>query len=76
MTRSDFMAAYSPDTVCMATYTNEHGHTASGLLVDGIQQSALGVWFVYINNFATRVQLRLVTSVVDTGQPWTGYGRV
>ena len=71
MTPETFAAIYNPLTRCNCTYKSAHGDTRTGIMLDDVKTSTTGTAFVYVDNFANRVQLADLQSLWDTGRAWS-----
>lgn len=61
---------YNPDTRCKATYLDDDGFPTQGLMIEPPQPSLMGGFFVFINNYATRITIDRVVNVEDTKRLW------
>lgn len=55
---------------CVVTYHEDEGRNRKGVAISGVTSSLNGTLFVWVDNFANRVNFDKVISIKDSGIPW------
>lgn len=55
---------------CVVNYHDANRHERKGIALSGVTSSLNGTLFVWVDNFANRVNFDKVISIKDSGIPW------